>query len=108
MVAEAWGIGSQNGRGKESTIVKTVRLKIMKAAAGPTLLSFCRSRAWTRRQLIAAQKVLNYAVRRCMGMDVYNMQEHHVSDVQVFEAVGWETVEKTVEKASWFFRIRQK
>ena len=103
MTARAWGIGSKHGRGAESKVVKTVRLKIMKAAAGPTLLSFCRSRAWTRQQLIAAQRVLNYAVRRCMGMDVYNMEEHSVTDKQMYSAVEWETVEEIVEKASMWW-----
>ena len=100
--AKAWAVGSKHGRGENNRIAKTVRLKIMKSVVMPTLLSFNRSRAWTKGQFSGAQRVANYAVRRAMGMDIHNMQDHHVSDKMLYQASGWETVPELVQKASAF------
>ena len=49
------------------------------------------------------QKSVNYAVRRCMGMDVFNMKEHRVSDEMMYRAVRWETVEDLICRHTMFW-----
>ena len=98
LVAKAWGLGSTHGRGRESLTMKETRLKIMKTVVIPSITTFARSRAWTKEQLRQVQRVANYAVRRCMGMDILLMQEHHVSDEMLYAMSGWETMEQLISK----------
>eukprot|EP00969_Alexandrium_andersonii_P248983 11003579-Alexandrium_andersonii.AAC.1 len=70
----------------------------MKAAVQPTVLTFARSRAWTKRQLQAAQRVANLAVRRAVGMDCYLMAEVGVTDEQLYAAAGWEQVRDMIDR----------
>ena len=99
-VAKAWGVGSHRGRGAESGVVKSARLKVMKGTVVPSLTTFCRSRAWSRAALGQIQRVANYAVRRAMGMDIHNMREWHVSDAAMYKAVGWESMADVVRRLS--------
>jgi hypothetical protein len=97
-VAQAWGREGRFGRGDRSRVSRHVRLTIMKAAVLPTVLTFCKTRAWTRRQFDSVQRVAHYAVRRVLGLDSYNMQEHHLRDEALYRAVGWDTVTDMVMK----------
>ena len=72
----------------------------MKACAISALTASCRSRAWSKKDLGRVQKVANYAVRRCFGMDVWNMREHHVSDAMMYQASNWLSMSDLIMKLS--------
>ena len=103
LIAKAWSVGTSHGRGETSGVKRSARLKVMKNAIIPSLLSFCRSRPWTEQTIEMAQKVANYAVRRAMGMDILIMRELHVSDDQMYKAAGWESIQSIVNRASMFW-----
>lgn len=90
--AKAWGVGSKHGRGGNSGLNITSRLQTMKGLLMPTLTGFARSRSWTEGELKQLQRVAKYAVRRCMGMDVWLMRDVHVSDDMMYDMSGWEQV----------------
>ena len=46
------------------------------------------------------QKVSNYAVRRAMGMDLFNMKEHSVKDIDLVAAARWETIGTEVRRTT--------
>jgi hypothetical protein len=99
-VARAWGKEGRFGRGEHCKIGRHVRLTIMKAVVHPTMLTFCRSRSWTARQERSMQSVANYALRRALGLDTYNMAEHALHDQDLRRAAGWETVTDMVMRQS--------
>ena len=76
----------------ESKLKTHVKLKFMKAIVRPTLTAFCKSRAWNRMQLAKVQRAANYAVRRAMGMDTWNMHIKGISDGDLVAAARWETM----------------
>ena len=49
--AKAWSLGTPGGRGFRKGLKLDIRIKIMKAVVLPTILSFCRSRAWNKFQI---------------------------------------------------------
>jgi hypothetical protein len=99
-VSKAWGSEGRFGRGERSKVKRHVRLTIMKAVVMPTVTTFCKTRAWTTRQLDQVQRVANYAVRKALGIDSYNAQEHHLKDLDMYRAVGWDRVVDVVMRQS--------
>ena len=99
-VAKAWGVGSPHSRGANSGLAISGRLQVMKGTLIPAITTFARSRAWTKGELMKLQRVANYAVRRAMGMDIFSMREHHVSDEQMYQAAGWESVTDHIRRAT--------
>ena len=97
-IAKAWSIGSDRGRGRNSGLTITTRLQIMRQTVVPVLTSFSRSRSWNKRQMEQIERVARYAVRRAMGMDIYAMQEHHISDEMMYQASGWNTTADTMRR----------
>ena len=87
-VAKMWSREGKWGRGNDSKGARTVRLKIMKCMVFNTVLSLGRSRVWTRRQMQSVQRVLNYVVRRVMGMDTYGLHEWSLRDFDLYHSVG--------------------
>ena len=99
-VAKAWGIGSSQGRGANSGLSISSRLKAMKGTVFPALTTFSRSRSWTEGELKKLQRVANYAVRRAFGMDVLIMYDYRVSDAKMYAAAGWEQVGDNIRRAT--------
>ena len=97
-ISKAWRREGQFGRGDRSGLRRSVKLTVMKAAAQPTILSFARSRAWTKRQIQAVQRIANLAVRRAMGMDCFLMAQHGVTDEALYRAVGWEQMKDVIHR----------
>eukprot|EP00959_Pyramimonas_sp_CCMP1952_P014292 302643-Pyramimonas_sp.AAC.1 len=42
----------------------------------------------------------NYAARKALGMDIYALQEHHITDEALRKAAGWEEVVDVVSRQS--------
>jgi len=97
-IAKAWSVGSKRGRGRESGLGITTRLQVMKQTVVPVVMSFARSRSWNKKELGQIERVARYAVRRAMGMDIYAMREHHVSDEALYKAAGWNTMADTLRR----------
>jgi hypothetical protein len=97
-IAGAWSLGSKRGRGRESGVSIATRLQVMRQAVVPGITSFARSRAWNSKQIAQIERVAKYAVRRAMGMDIYAMKDHHVSDAMMYQASGWNTMADTVRR----------
>ena len=95
-LAKAWALGTSHGRVEHGRLLKTARSQVAKAIVIPILTTFGRSRHWTRRELDAAQRVANYAVRRCMGMDGVNMEEWKIIDKMLYKALKWDSMEDTL------------
>ena len=53
-----------------------------------------------QKDLNAVQRLANYAVRRCFGMDRLAMQEHHISDGMMYKLSGWGSMEKYIKRMS--------
>eukprot|EP00969_Alexandrium_andersonii_P024164 1054793-Alexandrium_andersonii.AAC.1 len=70
----------------------------MKAALQPTILSFARSRAWTKRQQRAVQRIAHLGVRRALGMDCYAMAHYGVTDADLYAAAGWEQIKDVIHR----------
>ena len=96
--SRAWNRGGDFGRGRGSRLTRTTRLKVMKAVVTPTLTTFGRSRTWIESQIKKLQRAQNYAVRRAMGVTIWDMREHHYSDDDLRKAAGWETVREALQK----------
>ena len=97
-LVSAWATGSRRGRGRESGLNITTRLQVTRQTLPAVLTSFSRFRAWNRRELNQIERVAKYAVRRAMGMDIYAMREHHVSDEMLYQAAGWNTMADTIRR----------
>ena len=99
-ITGAWSLGTRSGRGRTSGLSITTRLDVMRATVVPCITSFARSRAWSKGQLTQIERVARYAVRRALGMDIYAMREHHVSDDMLYQAAGWSTMADTIRRLS--------
>ena len=99
-IAIAWGVGSKHGRGRNSGLNISSRLRCMKGAIIPAITTFARSRAWTKGELAKLQRVANYAVRRAMGMDVINMYDYEINDKMLYKAAGWESMADHIRRAT--------
>ena len=85
-IASIWAKGSKRGTGDHDGnrgVKRSTRIRVMEAVIPPTLTSFARSRRFTRHQIEAYQRVVNYAVRRAMGITIYDMRDHHITDLQL-------------------------
>ena len=99
-IAKAWGVGSAHGRGVGSGLSISSRLNVMRGPVVPAITTFARSRVWTTGELKKLQRVANYAVRRAMGMDVLIMYELGVSDKQLYQAAGWDSMADHIRRAT--------
>ena len=108
-MAKAWAIGSYRGRGTNSRMLISVRLQVAKAVVIPILTTFSRTRCWTKGDIASVQRVANYAVRRCMGMDNVNMRRLHISDKMLYQATNWDTKEDVLCRRTlqWLGHVAQ-
>ena len=80
-----------------------LRVKVMKAVVMPTLTCFGRSRVWNREHIFQLQRVVNHAVRRCLGTRKLWMHNNHVNGAMLCEFAQWELFECTVARQSLFW-----
>ena len=84
LVTLAWSKRTKHGRGRESGMDIPTRLQVMRNILVPAITCFSRSRALSAREIDQLQRVANYAVRRCMGIDTCIMEETHISDEMMY------------------------
>ena len=99
-VAKTWSFGTRNQQHK---MPHTLRIKVMKAVIMPTLTCFGRSRVWNREQIYQLQRVVNHAVRRCLGTRKLWMHSNHVNGDMLCEFAQWEPFEFTIARQSLFW-----
>ena len=99
-VAKTWSFGTRNQQHK---MPHTLRVKVMKAVIMPTLTCFGRSRVWNREHIYQLQRVVNYAVQRCLGTRKLWMHNNHVNGDMLCEFAQWEPFEFTIARQSLFW-----
>ncbi|CAJ1439366.1 unnamed protein product [Effrenium voratum] len=95
--AKAWHFGHQRGRAQTP---HSIRVKIMKAVIMPTLTCFGRSRAWNQNQVKQMQRIINWAVQRCLLVRHRWKRDNHVNNAMLNELVQWEPFETTIARQS--------
>jgi hypothetical protein len=66
----------------------------------PTIICFGRTRYWKVVLKHTRQRVVNAAVRRCLGMHLAKMREGHITHEQLCAAAQWEPFEHTIARYS--------
>ncbi|CAE7493888.1 unnamed protein product [Symbiodinium sp. CCMP2592] len=88
-VAKYWSLGTSHGRGAGMGLHTTKRLRVMRAVVEGTLLACGKSRVWSLAQERKANQVMARGIRRCLGVDRYNMREYGYSDEALRQMVQW-------------------
>ncbi|CAJ1414131.1 unnamed protein product, partial [Effrenium voratum] len=89
-VAKLWSLGSHRGRGSTGGLSTCRKLKVMRAVIEGTVLACGKTRVWSSAQERKIQQVLSRAVRRSLGLDVFNMREYGYSDEGLLRMVHWD------------------
>ena len=92
-IARLWSLGTPHGRGKRGGVATSRKLKVMRTVVEGTVLACGKTRVWSKVQERKMQQVLARAIRRCLGLDVFNMREHGYSDDSLRRLVQWDTFE---------------
>ena len=88
-VAKYWSLGSKRGRGSRSGLSNCRKLRVMRCVLEGTLLACCKTRVWSLMQERKANQVLARGVRRCLGLDRFNMRDFGYSDEALRQMVQW-------------------
>ena len=88
-VAKYWSLGTHRGRGNKRGLTHSRKLRVMRCVVEGTLLACCKTRVWSLVQERKASQVMARGIRRCLGLDRYNMREHGYSDEALRQLVGW-------------------
>ena len=99
-VAKTWSFGTRN---QQQKMPYALCVKVMKAVIMPTLTCFGRSRVWNREHIFQLQRVVNHAVRRCLGTRKLWMHNNHVNGAMLCEFAQWEPFEFTMARQSLFW-----
>ena len=98
-VASAWSKG--RGAHRNKTRVKySVRIRVMKAVVKGVLFSFSKTRAWQQNHLQRAQKVINLAIRRCLGVRLDLLRSQGLNNTTLQHLVQWEGFESAVRRTT--------
>jgi ribonuclease HI len=98
-VASAWTQGRGAHRNK-SRIKFSVRIQVMKAVVKGVLFSFSKTRAWQQNHLQRAQKVINMAIRRCLGLRLGILRSAGLNNANLRRLVQWEEFESAVRRST--------
>ena len=79
-VAKYWSMGTDRGRGSQAGLATARKLRVMRCVLEGTLLACRKTRVWSLAQERKANQVLARGIRRCLGLDRFNMREFGYSD----------------------------
>ncbi len=97
--ASAWTQGRGAHRNKRR-VRFTVRIKVMKTVVKGVLGSFSKTRGWQMNHLQRAQKVINMAIRRCLGGRLGSLHRQGLSNTILQHLTQWEFFETMVRRAT--------
>ena len=89
-IAQYWSLGTERGRGKSAGLATARKLRVMRCVLEGTLLACCKTRVWSLAQERKANQVLARGIRRCLGLDRFNMREFGYSDEALRHMVQWD------------------
>ena len=89
-IARRWSLDTERGRSKRGGLSTVRELRVMRCVLEGTLLACSKSRVWSRAQERKANQVLARGIRRCLGLDRYNMRQFSYSDESLRELVKWD------------------
>ena len=72
----------------------------MKAVVKGVLFSFSKTRAWQQNHLQRAQKVINLAIRRCLGVRLDLLRSQGLNNTTLQHLVQWEGFESAVRRTT--------
>ena len=98
-VASSWGQGKGTHRNKRR-VKFSVRVRVMKTVVKGVLSSFSKTRAWQSHQLLRCQKVINKAIRRCLGVRMGMIHHAGLSNSVLHKLTQWESFENMVRRAT--------
>ena len=90
-LAKIWSLGTPRGRGSSGGLTSVRKLKVMRAVLEGTLLACGKTRVWNQAHERKANQVLARGIRRCLGLDVFNMSENNYSDASLRNMVCWDS-----------------
>ena len=79
-VTQYWSLGTNRGRGNQTGLNNSCKLRVMRCVLEGTLLACGKSRVWSLAQEKKANQVLARGIRRSLGLDRFNMREFGYSD----------------------------
>ena len=97
-IAKYWSLGSDHGRGRRSGLSTHRKLKIMRCVVEGTLLSCSKTRVWSLVQERKANQVISRGIRRCLGLDRFNMRQYGYADDRLRNMVQWNSFSELVHK----------
>ena len=98
-ISRAWLGGTQN-RQRRRILLKSVRVKVLKAVVKGVLNTFSRTRAWQTNHIHRMHTVINVALRRMIGIRTYQLRRHGISNLILRKMAQWEPFESSVRRAS--------
>ena len=97
--SSAWTQG--RGTHKQKNRIKySVHIKVMKTVVKGVLSSFAKTRAWQVNQLARAQKVIQMAIRRCLGIRVGAIRRAGLNNRVITYMAQWESFDTMVRRAT--------
>ena len=98
-VASSWTQGRGAHRNKHR-IKYSVRLRVMKTVVKGVLSSFAKTRAWQVNHLARAQKVIQMAIRRCLGVRMGAIHRAGLNNRVLTYFAQWESFDNLVRRGT--------
>ena len=98
-ISKAWTHGKGAHRNRYR-VKFSVRIKVMKAVLKGMLGSFARTRAWQVSQITRVQKIVNLAIRRCLGIRLGMLRGYGLSNNILSNMAQWEQFESLVRRST--------
>ncbi|CAJ1396225.1 unnamed protein product [Effrenium voratum] len=98
-ISKAWTHGKGAHRNRYR-VKFSVRIKVMKAVLKGMLGSFARTRAWQVSQITRVQKIVNLAIRRCLGIRLGMLRGYGLSNDILSNMAQWEQFESLVRRST--------
>ena len=97
-LAKIWSLGTPRGRGSSGGLTTVRKLKVMRTVLEGTLLACGKTRVWNQAHERKANQVLARGIRRCLGLDVFNMSENNYSDASLRNMVCWDSFSTLIHR----------
>ena len=90
----------RGAHGNKHRVKYSVRLRVMKTVVKGVLSSFAKTRAWQVNHLARAQKVIQMAIRRCLGVRMGAIHRAGLNNRVLTYLAQWESFNNLVRRGT--------
>ena len=98
-ITRAWRKGARGFKGGvKDKLSRMTRIRVMREAVVPTLTAFCKTRAWTTRDLEQLALVERKALSIAFGVTMKDVKEHRIKHEKLYKAACWQPIDQVIER----------